>query len=376
MTIILWILAFFAGVWVYAQVWDRGTQKALTLRLVVPSHRVVEGDRTAIRIILENRSWLPLPWIGLHQPLPQGVEWVVDGKEYREIRFATYLMPRQRLEREYDLLCKQRGYHLLERAEVEISDGIGLNEQVERLSGGGRLLVRPRMVEDKELPIQYREMMGEIAVKRWYQGDPSRLSGIRPYQEGDPFKSIHWAASARTGEWMTKQFESTSQTHLYVLLNHQFFKMHRIGTISRQVDHQCRLAITLFCQAEEMGLDCGLISNAAWQGVEGLSIPSGRHPSHLNTLEAALGGVHSSSTEPFAETLKQARRRLNHHAALVIITGYWEEAIEEEVEKLRGDGHFPVLIFTGEKEQDTPVRVAATTPVLRLPLLDKQEVSA
>ncbi len=40
--------------------------------------------------------------------------------------------------------------------------------------------------------------------------DPTRLRGIRRWQPGDPMRSVHWAATARTGMLHSKVYEPSS----------------------------------------------------------------------------------------------------------------------------------------------------------------------
>src|ERR1019366_8024802 len=39
--------------------------------------------------------------------------------------------------------------------------------------------------------------------------DPTRLAGVRPYQQGDPLNRIHWRATARTGELHSRIYETS-----------------------------------------------------------------------------------------------------------------------------------------------------------------------
>ena len=51
---------------------------------------------------------------------------------------------------------------------------------------------------------------GEIRVRENVMDDPTRLRGIRRWQPGDPMRSVHWAATARTGVLHSKVYEPSS----------------------------------------------------------------------------------------------------------------------------------------------------------------------
>ena len=51
--------------------------------------------------------------------------------------------------------------------------------------------------------------MGEIRLAHRLFEDPTRMAGVRPYQQGDPLNRIHWRATARTGQLHSRIYESS-----------------------------------------------------------------------------------------------------------------------------------------------------------------------
>lgn len=346
MSLLWWMLLLVGSIWFYSRLWRRWTDGKLFYRIRIPSEAKWEGDSLTVEMELENRSWLPLPWVALEQPLPPVLR--SEGENSDCLRWVTNLLPRQRVRAGFRLTCTRRGGYRWEQARLETSDGIGLEERWYQLDPGCSVLVRPRPLDEAELTPELRETLGEKVVRRWYQEDPSRLSGVRPWQEGDPFRRIHWAASARSEEWLVKQFETTSHTTLHLLLNFQFFELHRIGADSRVIDFSCRLAAHLFRQAEAMGLSYGLESNASWQGIGGMSVPAGNSPAHLDWTEEALGLLRPTAAESFSHLLNRLSGRLDPGAQLWVVTGYWDRRIAAGLERLRGEGHPLTLLLLGE----------------------------
>jgi uncharacterized protein (DUF58 family) len=54
-----------------------------------------------------------------------------------------------------------------------------------------------------------RRPIGEIRLAHRLFEDPTRVSGVRPYQHGDPLNRIHWRATARTGQLQSREYESS-----------------------------------------------------------------------------------------------------------------------------------------------------------------------
>ncbi|HEU4962648.1 MAG TPA: DUF58 domain-containing protein [Bacilli bacterium] len=347
MTAISFIISLIVLVWGYSTLWARWTEGQIGLGLHIEEERVTEGEPATLVLTLENRSWLPIPWLELSQDMPKGVAVEVDDEWQDGIVYRTFLLPRQRLHRRYRIKST-RGPHKFDRAEVTYGEGLGLKDLFEFIYSDGTFTVRPRLLNEQELAIPLPELIGEKSILRWYAEDTSRMLGTRSYQMGDPYKHIHWAATARTGQLMVKQFETTSETDFLVLINGQFFNPFWSGTKRKVVDLQCRLAATLFAYAEREGYTYGLYSNASWTGLGGLTVAPDRSPLHFEAMMTALAGLISRASSPFAEHLMGLRGRMKPGSTVVLMTAYWDAEIALAIEHLRGEGHHLVLIAFGD----------------------------
>ncbi|SFS36282.1 DUF58 domain-containing protein [Marininema halotolerans] len=349
MTILLWLGGMIGVFYGYVKLWGRVSNNAVQVELHIPQQRLLEGDLLEIQIRLVNHSWLPMPYVEVNQPFPQGIVMISGEDLLDHLRILTYLLPKQQLIRKITLQCCERGLHRLEGTELKTSDGFGFSEQRNLVHSKGKILVRPQRIVHPGWKVIYQELMGEKSIRRWYQEDPSRLAGVRPYHVGDPLKRIHWSATARTGEMMVKQFETTSQNQLYLLLNQQFFKYHRSGAMSRLVDFQCRLAASVFDYAEEDGLHYGLYTNGNWQGVRPLRIAPGNKPEHWNRVEEALGRLRNGANLPFATLMEEVRPR-TQPGLVQVITAYWDDDIAKALTRWKEDGHTINILFVMEEE--------------------------
>lgn len=372
MIALLWILSLALAIYGYSHFWAKTTSGQVVLQIRTSDEMIVEGDQAEIWTVLENRSWMPIPWFEIAHPVPEGML-VLDGNEWRtEIVYRTYLFPRQRVQRRHIVRCDRRGLHRFERAEIQFGDGIGLKDIHDNLLSGAQIVVRPRLLGEDQLPVRLQELVGERAVVRWYQEDTSRLQGIRSYQLGDPYKNIHWAATARTGQLMVKQFETTSETDFYVVLNTQFFEPYWLGNIKAVIDQQCRLAATYFQLAADQGYSYGLYTNASWVGAGPLHVPCDRLPSHFDTMYQALGGLIDRANCPFVDVLEGLRGRLRNSSTLVVMTGFWSDEIAMAVEHLRSEGH-NIVVVAYDKVAERLQGLSHSVPVIPLIVEDAVE---
>ena len=90
--------------------------------------------------------------------------------------------------------------------------------------------------------------------------DPTRISGVREYQNGDSLNRIHWRATARTGHLHSKIYEPSCIAGMTILLD-----FHQSGYPDRNEPHRSELVITaaasLANTVYQMGQQIGLVTN-------------------------------------------------------------------------------------------------------------------
>lgn len=370
MNLILWMILLAGMVWVYGELWIKATTGKIRWTIEISEEPIMEGDEVQLWTSLENHSWLPIFWIHLIQPLPEGVGIRLEKEVGTRIVSRTFLLPRQRVKRPYTLICETRGEKRWDRATLEIGDGMGLKKRQEILDPDISIRVRPEPLEKVELQLKLDSLLGEQTVQRWFHEDPSRLAGIRPYMSGDSYKQVHWAATARRGELMVKQFEPSSEAHFYVILNHQFYQLYLLRASKTIIDHQCRLAARLFTYAAEQGFSFGLFTNASWAGLGSMTVPARQSSDQLDVVMEALSRLLYLPDGPLVDLLGRLRQGVKYGSTLVLITAYVNQEIALAVDQLRAEGH-NILIFISDPQVETkllppfipviPAYVTATT---------------
>jgi len=69
------------------------------------------------------------------------------------------------------------------------------------------LLVYPRIIPLTGYDLTSRRPIGDVLLMHRLFEDPTRISGVRPYELGDPLNRVHWRATARTGVLHSKVHE-------------------------------------------------------------------------------------------------------------------------------------------------------------------------
>lgn len=362
----LWLI-----VWGYSSIWKKTISGKLDISFQAADDLLIAGDIVTLTTVIQNPSWLPMPLVEVWLQLPEGMEADYGDRWKPAVMYSTYLLPKQRVSFQQNLKCCARGYHRLGDVEIKLGDGLGLSTVYEETETQLALLVRPRPLEDTQFQILCEELIGETSVIRWYQEDASRLQGIRSYQSGDPFRYLHWAATARTGNFMVKQFETTSESQIYVVPNAQFFETHRAGGSKLTLEYQYQIAATLLCLAQDQQYSYGLYTNAAWQGIGTLTRQADRGSNHLEMLLTLLGGLTHQAVCSFAELLLQIRETVSQSSTLVLLTPYWNAELDDAVSLLLRNRH-RVLIVTTTADVEL---WKGLDPSVSVVMLDEEELS-
>lgn len=218
------------------------------------------GANTEVTVEIENQGPLTVPWLLIEDALPQAAlaegRIKVDGGRLRLVRMGRGGTGSIN----YQVTFLMRGYYQLGPLLLETGDVFGLHRRF-RVTGEPHFaLVLPKVLPLQGYNLASRRPMGEIRVVHRLFEDPTRLAGVRPYQQGDPLNRIHWRATARTGELHSRVYETSRIAGATFLLDFhtQSFQGGR-GSVSAElaVVTVASLANAVFL----MGQQIGLISN-------------------------------------------------------------------------------------------------------------------
>jgi hypothetical protein len=169
------------------------------------------GQSAEVTVEVENRGALTVPWLIIEDSLP----WEAITQMPHHIRVEGERFELTSLKRgesavlNYTVTFLMRGYYQLGPLQMETGDVFGLHRRF-RVAGEPHFaLVLPRVLPLQGYNLASRRPLGEIRVVHRLFEDPTRLAGVRPYQQGDPLNRIHWRATARTGEIHSRIYETS-----------------------------------------------------------------------------------------------------------------------------------------------------------------------
>jgi uncharacterized protein (DUF58 family) len=158
------------------------------------------------------------------------------------------------------------------------------------------------------------------------RGGGTEFEALRDHVEGDEFRHVDWAATARTGHPIVRTYRPERNQTVIVLLDTGRVVAGLVDGVPR-LDHGMDATLALATVARGMGDRVGLVAF----GAEVRAVVAPRHdPGQLRRLSSAMHALEpelaeSSYREAFRTTLARFRRR----AMIVLLTELAAEAVQE-----------------------------------------------
>ena len=220
------------------------------------------GEKVAVVVTIENQGSVPVVWLLLEDSvskqalLQRPPRIAIEGK-----RVAIMQLPSHgKKSMLYQVRFLMRGYYQIGPLLVESGDLFGLHRRFQIKTKPHFVLVYPKVLPLQGYNLASRRPTGEVRLTHRLFEDPTRISGVRAYQQGDALNRIHWRATARTGELHSKTYEPSCIAGMTLLLD-----AHQAGYPSVREPHLSELAVTaaasLANAVYQMGQQVGLVTN-------------------------------------------------------------------------------------------------------------------
>ena len=220
------------------------------------------GDVVPVMVKLEHAGRFPIAWLLVEDMLEQkSLSFQPPSLDVKGKRLEVMkLSPGDKKQLFYQLKCNRRGYYQVGPLVLETGDMFGLNRRYRVLTEPIFLLVLPKVIAVGSYDIASRRPIGEVVMTHRLFEDPTRIAGVRKYQQGDPLARVHWRATARTGKLQSKIYEPSTLAGATVVLD-----FHKESFDHKHEPVRSELAVTAAASIanalQEMGQQVGLVSN-------------------------------------------------------------------------------------------------------------------
>jgi uncharacterized protein (DUF58 family) len=221
LSLLIYAMYVLLGVLLLSRFFTRAWTEQMEARRFCDGDVVETGGSVQCRVAVRNAGRLTIPWLILEDSLPQEALAQMPARLKAEGgRLALVRLPAGESKvLGYRVKFLLRGYYQFGPLLAETGDVFGLHRRFRILTEPHYVLALPKVLPLRGYSLASRRPIGELRLTHRLFEDPTRMSNIRRYEQGDPLNRIHWRATARTGQLQTRTYESSCVSGATFLLD-------------------------------------------------------------------------------------------------------------------------------------------------------------
>ena len=351
-------------------IWIRG----LTARRQLTKKQAEIGDTIEVFVDLENTHAFTIPWVLMEEESPvEDLTCSPPRLQLKGSRLALERLPPNSSHCfKYKATFNARGFFPFGPVQVETGDVFGLHQRHRTLGKRDGILVLPKIVPIQRNQWESNRALGNTPITHRLFEDPTRFSGIRPYQAGDPLNRIHWRATARTGDLQTRVFDPTciqgatlvadfhiesfdngrslAEAELLITttasLAHAFHEEgEQVGMMALAIDKAERIQSEDFKSIRKLDYPWLARANKDLDPVEeSMIVPTRKGEHQLQLIKEALAKMELANNATFGHWISHYQNRLPRDASVIVIARHLNETLLQGLITLKASGFRTSLV--------------------------------
>lgn len=307
-----------------------------TIESAEASEYMSAGMRLRVRLQIHVPGFWPVPYVIVRDPL---IRTSADEWQIYEISFVPDY--RRRGDITFETAPLRRGRYRFGKTECSTRDIFGLFEHQGTFSESKELQVFPRMIALKDWKMLGRSQRGVYQhsfTSKWAR-ETTQIDGVREYIPGDRMSRIHWNATARTGEWKSKEYEREALPRIVLMLD--------CDKSAYRSPEVFELAVSVAASLAELvvhrGMPLGFVTTgkqAAWFGAD-------RMPAVRDIVLRHLVDVEPDGTQPLGRRIVEASSKFGAGVQIVVVSPQTGEALADAFRALEAGRTIPSHIHIG-----------------------------
>lgn len=347
LTVIYMVVGALAGgLW-----WSRRAVTQVDARREFSTHAFL-GEKIKINLRVQNRGWLPIPWLELRESLPVAL---VGPNSFQSV---IHLGSRSAANFEYSVEARKRGYYAIGPLFLSTGDILGLTDALVVQSPPEALVIYPRIIAFASMDIPSQSPQGTLRHSLPLFEDPTRVFGKRGYTSGDSLRRIDWKSSATSGRLQVKQFEPSIALETCIILNlnaEDYYYRSRIDSTELAIVIAASISNWIVSKKQRVGLSVNGRDPLMVDGKPQF-VPPNKGKRHLMHLLETLARVEIAEESALGPLIQQQRYQLAWGTTLIVITGQIGNDVLDELYQARRSGQNAVLILAGRDASDEATR--------------------
>lgn len=199
--------------------WPWLAMRGVLAEIAFDSRRCREGELVQVRLVIHNR-W-PWPLWGL--AVEKGFFLPGVGLTEQPVTALARVPGWSRSEFRFEFRPSQRGVYPHEVPELVTGFPFGIWRAHREIPVHRHLLVWPRTAPLTSIPCMGGEIADIIGMLFDRPGSEGDTIGVRPFRQGDPLRSIHWAQTARRDAFIVMERQAASRRLVTVIVDLEAF---------------------------------------------------------------------------------------------------------------------------------------------------------
>lgn len=312
-----------------AWIWSRYSLLRLGLRRAIQIDRIRAGDWLIEEFALQNHGLLPRLWIEV-----QDYSTLAGHRADRVVSLASHGVASWQV----STRCEHRGLFRLGPVVVRSGDPMGLFVRQHSIPAIHDVMVYPAAVDVRDVPIPAANVMGGQPLNLRPVSSAHTVAGIREYATGDPLNRISWAATARLGRMMVKEFDPEPSSDTWIMLDLGFddesgVGYDGVGDYTARHEYAISTAGSLVERCLDEGRKVGFIIN---REMPVRFDPDSGSRQWLRIFET-LAVVTPYGNRSLAEAIQTDAKRFSRNSGLIVVTsrtsGDWVGAAQSLVRR-------------------------------------------
>ena len=351
---------------VSAWLWSRLSLRGLSLTRETASDRAQVGQELRETVEVRNAGRLAKLWLEVvdHSSLP-----------HHSVSRVLHVPGRGAVQWETATRCVRRGRFRVGPLSLRSGDPVGLFQARITVPDAHEVIVYPAILHVRDFPLPTGTLAGGSTRERRNPFVTSSVAGIRDYTPSDAFNRISWAATARLGRLMVKEFDLDPTADVWFVLDlehsaqvlatrplHVQPDARGEWPIEAWLDSTEEYAITVVASLARRFLaqrrNVGLIATGSHLEV----IAADRSDRQEVKLLETLAVVRADGHVPLAEILVAEGRRFSRQSIVIVVTPSIDEAWVTALAEIVGRRvHASAVIVEPETFGDAPPSLLAVS---------------
>ncbi len=347
--------------------WSRYGLASIGYERRIATNRAVWGDQVALHVEVWNRKLLPVPLLTADDHVTDtlritGRTLVASERPGQSVLQNSWsLLWYERVIRHLVIDARRRGTFTFGPIRLTVSDLFERGTNSEDRELPAELLVRPRTVPVRA-PHTAQAPLGTARSRASLFTDPSRSAGVRRYEPGDPMRRIHWRATARLGEPVSRRYEPVHERQVLLAVDLQTVPGPYWLMLfdDDQVEALCVAAASLARRMLRINTACGLLLGAQLAGGRRWAyLAPSAAASQLGRIEDILARVQPILSLPFERLLGVVPKRLAPGGTVLSLGARDPEPYADRLRRLSRTGYAVTHVTFGPDREAHRSHMAA-----------------